>query len=107
MNELVRRLSEGSHPVELTLRPEKGPKALEECLKRGYVHVKFTNTNGGTELGVKIDEDTAQLALAAVNGGTVTFHVAGNLWLDYVHVRCVADIDVGTYQGLGHLELLQ
>ena|ERR1700730_3106696 len=105
MNELVKRLSEGSHLVELVLRQEKTPEALKACLERRYVHIKFTATRGGTELGVKIDENTSQLALAAVNGAASAIHLAGNLVLDYVPVRCVADIDLATWQGTGRLEV--
>ena len=106
MNELVKRLSEGSHPVELVLRPEMTVEALKACLARRYVHVKFTATRGGTELGVKIDEVTSQRALAAVDGAADLIHISGELILDYVPVRCVADIDPATWQGTGHLEVL-
>ena len=105
MNELVKRLSEGSHPAELVLRPEKTPEALKACLERRYVHVKFTATNGGTELGMRIDDSTVELARAAIEGAVGTIHLAGDLVLDYVPVRCVADIDLATWQGTAHLEV--
>jgi hypothetical protein len=93
--------------VELNLRPEKNVQTLNACLERGYIHVRFTDTKGATELGVKIDESTAQAALAAVKDSAGTIKVARNLWLDYVHVRCIADIDLDTYEGIGYIELLQ
>jgi hypothetical protein len=104
MDELVRTLSKGSHPVKLVLRPEQNIERLRESLQRHHMHVKFTETRGGTELGVRIDEDTAQCALAATENGDGTIHIAGNLVLNYERVRCVADIDLTTYQGTGHLE---
>jgi uncharacterized protein YbdZ (MbtH family) len=52
---LVRRLAQGSHPLVAGLRPDKSVKALKEGIDRGYVHVKFTATKGGTELGVRLD----------------------------------------------------
>ena len=48
MNDLVQRLSEGQHPIEVTVRPERTIQAFKECLDRDYVHVKFTATRGGT-----------------------------------------------------------
>ena len=105
MNELVKRLSEGTHPVELTLRPEKTVEVLKACLKRRYVHVKFTATRGGTELGVRIDDDIFAGAMAALDGGAETLHLSGDLVLDYVPVRCVADIDLSNWQGTGCLEV--
>ena len=47
---LADRLCEGDHPVETGLRPEKTVKLFKEAIDRNYVHIKFTNTRGGTEL---------------------------------------------------------
>jgi hypothetical protein len=105
MNELVKRLSEGSHPVELVLRPEKTLEGLKACLARRYVHIKFTETRGGTELGVKIDETTSQRAVAAIEGAAGAISLSGDLVLDYVPVHCVAEIDLATWQGTGHLDI--
>jgi hypothetical protein len=30
-------------------------------------------------------------------------HVEGELTLDYVRVRCIADVDLATLEGTGHL----
>jgi hypothetical protein len=105
MNELVRRLSDGSHPVELVLRPEKTPDALRACLDRRYVHIKFSSTQGGTELGVRIDESTAKLALDAIDRAAGAIHIVGDLVLDYVPIRCVADIELATWEGTGRVEV--
>jgi hypothetical protein len=105
MSELVKKLSEGSHPVELILRPEKTSEALKACLERRYVHIKFVATRGGTELGLKIDENTSELAQAAVDAAADAIDVVGDLVLDYIPVRCVAKIDLSTWQGTGHLEV--
>ncbi|WP_414572302.1 MbtH domain protein [Nostoc sp. CCY 9925] len=106
MNELVKRLSEGNHPVEASLRPEKTVAALKESIDRGYVHIKFTNTKGGTELGVKLDQDASNLSKANFESQTGKVRLVGNLTLNYVKVRCFADIDLETLEGKGYLELL-
>src|SRR5215470_7104960 len=105
MSALVRRLSEGSHPVELVIRPDRTLEALRDCLERRYVHIKFTGTQGGTELGVRVDESTYQQGLTAVTSDTGSIQIAGDLVFDYVPVRCVANIDLSTWQGMGHLEV--
>jgi hypothetical protein len=46
VDELVARLSAGDHDVEASLRPAKTVKAFKECIDRGYVHIKFTETKG-------------------------------------------------------------
>lgn len=100
---LVERLCEGDHPVEAGLRPEKTVKLFKEAIDRNYVHVKFTNTRGGTELGVRLDRDSCDFSRADFEKAIGTVHVEGGLTLDYVKVRCVADIDLSTLDGRGHL----
>lgn len=107
MNELVERLSQGDHPVAVG-----GPKpSLEEFKKRvedmGYVFIKFTGTRGGTDLGVRVDKSAVDLSKADFANATGVAHVEGTLTLNYVKVRCVADIDLATLQGTGHLVILE
>ncbi|HEU5227630.1 MAG TPA: hypothetical protein VFU49_07445 [Ktedonobacteraceae bacterium] len=107
MNELVERLSQGDHPVAVG-----GPKpSLEEFKKRiedmGYVFIKFTGTRGGTDLGVRVDKAAVDLSKADFAQATGVAHVEGTLTLNYVKVRCVADIDLATLQGTGHLVILE
>ncbi len=104
MDELVQRLSEGDHPVEASLRPERTVKALKEAIDRGYVHIKFTDTKGGTELGVRLDNAATDLSRADFDNQTGTVHLVGGLTLNYVKVRCIADINLNTLTGTGHLE---
>ncbi|NJR62583.1 MAG: MbtH domain protein [Cyanobacteria bacterium CRU_2_1] len=107
MNELVQRLSEGEHPVEASLRPERTATALKESIDRGYVHIKFTNTRGGTELGVRLDRDASDLSQANFEQESGSIHLVGSLTLNYVPVRCVADLDLQTLSGQGHLEPIE
>jgi uncharacterized protein YbdZ (MbtH family) len=100
---LVERLCEGDHPVEAGLRPEKTVTLFKEAIDRNYVHVKFTKTRGGTELGVKLDREACDFSHADFENGTGTVHVEGGLTLDYVKVKCIADIELSTLEGKGHL----
>ena len=107
MDDLVQRLSEGSHAVTVG-----GPRpSLEEFKNRvqdmGYVFIKFTETRGGTDLGVRVDKSATNVSQANFDQGTGTVHVEGTLTLNYVKVRCVADIDLSTLQGTGHLVALE
>ena len=107
MDELIQHLSHGDHPVTVG-----GPKpSLDEFRKRveemGYVFIKFTSTRGGTDLGVRVDKSTTKLNKAYFDQATGVAHVEGTLTLNYVKVRCIADIDLGTLNGVGHLEVLE
>jgi hypothetical protein len=102
MSQLVQKLSKGDHPVEITLRPERTVKVLKESIDRGYVNVKFTDTLGGTELTVRLDKDASSLN-ADFEKGTGQLRFVGNHTLDYVKVQCVAEIDLASFSGMGHL----
>jgi|SRR5205807_304657 len=106
MNDLISRLSRGDHPVEVSLRPEKTVEGFKAAIDRGYVHIRFTSTRGGTDLGFKIDESLSDLSGANFEAKTGRVKICGDLTLDYEKVRCVADLDLGTLEGTGHLELL-
>ncbi len=100
MNELVERLTK-EQTVE-TARPEKTSKALKECIDREYVHVMFTKT--GTEIGIQLDKENCKYDDADFEAGKGSAHLVGFLTLNYDKVRCVADIDLTTCEGTGHLE---
>ena len=78
---LVDRLCTGSHPVEAS----------------GYVFVRFTDTRGGTELGIRLDSAD----FTSTNGQV---QLAGTLNLDFEDLRCSARIDLTTLTGEGRLE---
>ena len=107
MDDLVQRLSEGEHPVTVGgLKP-----SLDEFRKRveymGYVFIKFTGTRGGTDLGVRVDKSATDLSQAFFEQATGIVRVEGILILNYVKVRCVADINLETLNGTGHLVILE
>ncbi len=106
MSKLVEKLCRGDHPIELRVRAEQKGPALKECIERGYVHVKFTDTLGGTELGVPLDRTETKLEamdIASLSGHAV---LVGRLTLDGVNVKCTARVDISTLSGIGHLEVL-
>jgi uncharacterized protein YbdZ (MbtH family) len=102
-DDLVKRLSEGAHPVVASLRPEKTIKAFKERIDLGYVHLRFVDTRGGTELGVRLDSAALDLSSADFENQTGFVHLEGGLTLNYQKVRCIADIDLQTLAGTGYL----
>jgi len=104
MDDLVERLSASEHPVELRLRPERTPELLKKALDAGYVNVLFTGTQGGTELGVRLERESLQLEQADFATGTGNVRFVGKLTLNYVPVRCFVDVDLATFSGQGRLE---
>ncbi len=106
MNDLIEHLSKGHYSVIVG-----GPKpSLAEFRKRvedmGYVFIKFTGTRGGTDLGVRVDKSATDLSRAHFDQARGVAHVEGTLTLNYINVRCIADIDLETLNGTGHLVAL-
>ena len=101
---LVDRLSTGDHRIVVSQRPEPTVKALKEAIDNGYVRVKFTETKGGTELGFKFDKDASDLSNGNFEDGRGNVRLVGGLTLDYTKVRVIANIDLSTLEGQGHLE---
>jgi len=91
VDDLVERLCTGKHPVQVER------ERLEEALEDGYVHVTFTGTRGGTELGVELDP-------AATVKTPDRLQLAGELTLNFVKVRCSVDVDRATLAGEGWLD---
>jgi uncharacterized protein YbdZ (MbtH family) len=104
---LVERLAQSRHPIIASLYPDKSVQGLKESIDRGYVHIKFTATRGGMELGVRLDTAACDFSQAEFENQTGTTHLEGGLTLDYVKVRCIADIDLTTLAGQGHLEIVE
>ena len=105
MDELVERLSQGAHPV--IAGRAKSAEELKQSIDRGYVLIKFTDTRGGTELGMRLEKDATDLSKADFAQSTGTVHLVGKLTLNYVPVRFIADIDLAALTGTGHLEILE
>ena len=107
MTELPHKLSQGDHKVIYRPVRDDARGELAAAIDRKYVHVKFTETRGGTELGFPLDEERSDLSKADWEKGEGSVHLEGELNLDGVPVRCVADIDLSSVEGKGHLEILE
>lgn len=103
MDELVRRLLEGDHPI--VANRYKCAEELKQAIDRGFVLVRFTDTQGGTELCLRPDQGLTNLSSADFGKSMGTAHLVGNLTLNQVKVRSVVDVALATLDGQGHLEL--
>ncbi len=107
MKNLVQYLSTGNHPIVVGGPQASSREFKKRLMELGHIFVKFTDTAGGTDLGVKIDKDATDLSQALFEQQKGTIHVEGTLTLNYVKVRCIADIDLATLQGIGKLIMLE
>ena len=106
INELVQRLSEGKHEVVIGHRDESYEE-IKQRIEDGYIHIKFTQTRGGTELGINVDLNNTNLKELDFNKGEGLLHIEGTTNLNYNTVRCIADIDLATRKGEGCLQVVE
>ena len=99
---LVDRLATPS-PITVSVRPAATATGLQQCIDRGYVHIRFTETRGGTELGMAVDRDQSDLSNGDFSVGKGTIKIVGNLTLDFIPAVCIAEVDLSTLTGMGHL----
>ena len=104
MNELVERLTKKSNKV--AVERSKNAAELKEQIDREFVLIKFTETQGGTELGYKLDMERSKLDDADFDKVKGNVLLVGELTLNYDRVRCFADVNLRTLKGKGHLEVI-
>ena len=104
---LVRRLSEGWHPVVAAGVGDRAEaEAIErfrQRLDRGYASVLFTETRGGTELTLRFDPAALDRSGCDFAGRSGRLKIAADLNLDGVDVRCEVDLSLADLTGTGHL----
>ncbi len=103
MNDLVERLSKGDHPVKLILEELDPIKDLMACLERNYINLLFTETKGGTELGFDLDKERSNWKDCNFIKNKGIIHLEGEIILNYNKVRIIADINIESLSGIGHL----
>lgn len=102
MDELTQRLTV-EQPVVVGGPVPTLAELRERLDEIGIVFIKFTETRGGTDLGVKLDKEATDLSAADFAAAAGRAHVEGTLTLNDDAVRCVADIDLATLAGTGRL----
>lgn len=103
MDDLVKILSNGRHP--LIAAQADSSTDLARSIEHGYVLLRFTDTRGGTELGVELDRQHSILGDADFVQGRGVIRLAGRLTLNDESVGLEAVVDLATLRGEGKLIL--
>lgn len=107
INELVQRLSEGTHEVILEDRNDSY-KDIRRRIENGFVHIKFIKTNGtGTEIGINVDFSKTDSKSADFDKKKGMVHIEGTTTLNYNPVRCIVNVDLSTRIGEGFLKVIE
>ena len=101
MDDLVQHLSTGRHP--LVAARANSAADLRESIERGVVLLTFTDTGGGTELGVALDKQRSILDEADFAAEKGVVRLVGRLTLNDESVELHADLDLATLKGEGNL----
>ncbi len=105
MDDLVERLLK-RQPIAFESRTDTLNEVKERLMEMKFVFITFTETKGGTELGIDVDMDLTDIKNADFDEGTGVISVIGTCMLNYQKVRCVSEVDLSTKKGTGFLELL-
>ena len=105
MDDLVERLL-NKQPIDFESRTDSMEEVKERLIEMKFVFVTFTETRGGTELGIDVDLDLTDIENADFDKGAGTIRVVGTCKLNYQKVRCIAEVDLSTKKGTGYLEPL-
>lgn len=104
MDKLVEFLAEGSHPVCVILKPEKTLDELIQCFKRKFINLEFTDTKGGTEIGINIGPNSTNEN--EINHLTKEVYIEGELYMNFVKVKVESNIKVCDFSGFGSLKII-
>jgi len=105
MDYLVEKLLNKQH-IDFESRTESMQEIKERLTEMKFVFVTFTETNGGTELGINVDLALTNIRNADFEQGTGVISVVGTCKLNYQRIRCIAEVDLSTKKGTGYLEPL-
>lgn len=97
MTPLVEKLSKGQHPISLIRYKDLAD--FKSAIDHGLVLVKFTETLGGTEIGISLDQSAKDLDLTGEK-----VQLTGSLTLDYQPVVCNVEIELDSFSGYGCLK---
>ena len=76
---------------------------LKAHIDRGFVLVRFVQSRGATELGVKLDQTACDTTRADFDTGKGVVRLEADLTLDGARARCVVELDLATLGGVGQL----
>jgi uncharacterized protein YbdZ (MbtH family) len=76
---------------------------LAEQIERGFVFVRFVETQGGTELGFELDRAASDLSGVDWEARRGQLKLSGTLTLDFEPVRVCARINLASADGEGEL----
>lgn len=99
MTELVAKLAGSQHTV-IAERYESA-QALAQQIEHQFVLLKFTDTQGGTELGCQLNMDLTDLSDGNFESAKGTVRLVGDLTLDFQSVQLAVEIDLATLEGTG------
>jgi hypothetical protein len=105
MNDLVKNFLLGTH--DCSAERAKSLTEFKRSIERGYVLLRFTDTRGGTELSVRLNQSQSSIEEAHADEGRGTAHLVGALVLDYNELEMSAAIDLSTLRGQASFKLLR
>ena len=77
---------------------------LKKQIEKEHVYLNFADTEGQTDLCMRLDVKNTDLTKSDFLTGKGFVHLEGEAILNFEKVRCVADISLENLEGLGSLK---
>lgn len=97
MDTLVAFLISKQQPVRVVLKPEETLEEFVACMERKFVNLLFTDTKGGTEIGITITETS--LKADEIHNSAEIFTLQGECSLNFEKIKVKVDLALKDFTG--------
>jgi len=105
MDKLLHFLSQGDHPVKVILKPKETLDEFISCMERGFLNVLFSDTQGGTEVGIVISQSS--LEYGDIDQSTQNISIQGECGLNFNKIKISMELSLTDYTGLAQVRILE
>lgn len=103
---LVSRLTKEKRRFEFVSANELSRDLIKQSIKRGVVHFRIPDTDGGTVIGLVIDEAKAKECVASIDAGCEELSIVGRFTLDYMNAVCKLSANLSSFDGQCQIDLV-
>lgn len=104
MDNLVAFLIANNQPIKIVLQPEENLKEFIACLKRKFINIVFTETNGDTEIGISILNSSVKTE--NIDEDIDFISLEGECGLNFEKIKVEAKVSLNDFFGYAKVTVL-
>lgn len=101
MNNLVSFLISKQQPVKAVLKPDETLDEFVACMRRKFLNILFTDTNGDTEIGIRITE--ASVKAEEINSNVTSISLQGECGLNFEKIKVKISLSLTDFTGVAEV----